>query len=97
MQVSRVSGFFGSLINDFSWLRFFCGRLLDRLGNQLVCDFGFRVYTIKYSMHWTHEIMQGNAVNIQECMDKTITTALTMVQKGWFSAGMNSWFKSLLA
>ena len=47
MQVSRVSGFFGSLINDFSWLRFFCGRLLDRLGNQLIGNFGFSVYTNK--------------------------------------------------
>ena len=45
MKVSRVSGFFGSLINDFSWLRFSCGRLLDQLGNQLVGGFGFSVYT----------------------------------------------------
>ena len=52
---------------------------------------------LKYAMHETHEMMQGNAVNIQECMDQTITTALTMVQKGWFSAEMNSWSKSLLA
>ena len=41
-------------------------------------------------MHETHEMVQGNAVNIQECMDKQITTALTMVQKGWFSDEMNS-------
>ena len=47
MQVSRVSDFFGSLINDFSWLRFSCGRLLDQLGNQLVGDFGFSVNTNK--------------------------------------------------
>ena len=47
MQVNRVSGFFRSLINDFSWLRFFCRRLLDRLGNQLVGNFGFSVYTNK--------------------------------------------------
>ena len=47
MQVNRVSDFFGSLINDFSWLWFSCGRLLDRLGNQLVGDFGFSVYTNK--------------------------------------------------
>jgi len=47
LQVSRVSDFFGSLINDFSWLRFSCGRLLDRLGNQLVGDFGFSIYTNK--------------------------------------------------
>ena len=45
MQVSRVSDFFGRLINDFSWLRFSCGRLLDQLGNQLVGDFGFSVNT----------------------------------------------------
>ena len=44
LQVSRVSDFFGSLINDFSWMRFSCGRLLDRLGNQLVGDFSFSIY-----------------------------------------------------
>ena len=47
MQVSRVSGFFGSLINDFSWLRFSCERLLDRPGNELVGDFGVSSYTRK--------------------------------------------------
>ena len=52
---------------------------------------------LKYAMHETHEMIQGNAVNIQECMDQTITTALTMVQKEWLSAEMKSWSKSLLA
>jgi hypothetical protein len=47
LQVSGVSGFSGSLINDFSWLRFSCERLLDRLGNQLVGDFGVGGYTRK--------------------------------------------------
>jgi len=46
LPVSGVSDFWIWLDGCFG-VRFSCGRLLDRLGNQLVCDFGFRVYTIK--------------------------------------------------
>ena len=91
MQVSRVSDFFGSLINDFSWLRFSCGRLLDRLGNQLVGDFGFSVYTNKnMPCMKLRKMMQGNVVNIQECMDKTDNNSPNYGSKGWFSAEMVS-------
>jgi len=48
-------------------------------------------------MHETQEMMQGNAVNIQECMAKRENNSSTMVQKGWFSAETGSWFKCLLA
>ena len=47
MQVSGVSDFSWNLINGlFGWL-LFCWWLLDRLGNQLVGDFDFSVYTNK--------------------------------------------------
>ena len=48
-------------------------------------------------MHETQEMMQGNAVNIQECMDKTDNNSPNYGSKGWFSAEMDSWFKCLLA
>ena len=48
-------------------------------------------------MHETQEMMQGNAVNIQECMDKTDNNSPNNGLKGWFSAEMDSWFKCLLA
>ena len=46
MQVSGVSDFFGSVL-DCVLLLFSCLRLLDRLGNQLVGDFGVGGYTRK--------------------------------------------------
>ena len=46
MQVSGVSDFFGSVF-DCVLLLCSCLWLLDRLSNQLVGDFGFRVYTRK--------------------------------------------------
>ena len=46
MQVSGVSDFFGSVL-DCVLLLFSCLRLLDRLGNQLVGDFGVSGYTRK--------------------------------------------------
>ena len=48
-------------------------------------------------MHETQEMMQGNAVNIQECMDKTDNNSPNYGSKGWFSAEMDSWYKCLLA
>ena len=47
MQVSRVSGFFGSLLNGLLGLLLSCWWLLDQLGNQLVGDFGVSGYTSK--------------------------------------------------
>ena len=41
-------------------------------------------------MHETQEMMQGNAVNIQECMDKTDNNSPNYGLKGWFSAEMDS-------
>ena len=71
MQVSGVSDFFRSVL-DCVLLLLSRLQLLDRLGNQLVGDFGVSGYTRKkYAMHETHERMQCNAVNIQEGMDKT--------------------------
>ena len=46
MQVSGVSDFFGSVL-DCVLLLFSRLRLLDRLGNQLVGDFGVSGYTRK--------------------------------------------------
>ena len=47
LQVSRVSGFFGSLLNGLLGLLLSCWWLLDQLGNQLVGDFGVSGYTSK--------------------------------------------------
>jgi len=47
LQVSGVSDFSWNLINDLFGRLFFCWWLLDWLGNQLVGDFGFSVYTNK--------------------------------------------------
>jgi hypothetical protein len=52
---------------------------------------------IKYAMHETQEMMQCNAVNIQECMDKMDNNSPNYGSKGGFSAEMDSWFKYLLA
>ena len=47
MQVSGVSDFFGSVLNGFLDLLLSCWWLLDRLGNELVGDFGVSSYTRK--------------------------------------------------
>ena len=47
MQVSGVNNVFRSLLNGFLDLLLSCWWLLDRLGNQLVCDFGVSGYTRK--------------------------------------------------
>jgi len=44
LQVSWVSDFFWRWLNGFSWLLVSCGKLLDRLSNQLVGYLGFSIY-----------------------------------------------------
>ena len=47
MQVSWVNDVFRSLLNGLLGLLLSCWWLLDRLGNQLVGDFGVSGYTRK--------------------------------------------------
>jgi len=44
LQVSGVNAFFWRWLNGFSWLLVSCGKLLDRLSNQLVRYFEFNFY-----------------------------------------------------
>jgi len=72
LKVSGVSGFFWSLLNCFFALLPFCLWLPIRFSNQLVGDFGFSVYTNKYAMHETREMMQCNVIHTKRGTDQTL-------------------------